>query len=349
MAQYNFQLSTAAARHILARDLTVEMMSESKWTQFMGTTNFSIIKTQDATKQGDIAGTITMRMRGVITGDGVVGNEDFDTNDEELMHLYQTVALENFGNSVKSGKNTRLLKQVHFVNFTNDSKDALTDWGVRKLDNTIYTRFSTGCTNVVYCGHSTATVATAVVPGNVLTVDDVREAVRRARKGVDASGNRVPKLRPIKIQVDDVNGVKVTRKIYLMKVGDDSAINLKQDPEWLALQEAAKANNLDAPLFSGKLGVIEDVVLVNDGTYSPEEAGILTSDQIAAYAGTGVKTEINLLLGATAGLMPMDTGFTWYEDKYDSNRKAKISVDRDFGFAKTKFKGESADEIASLG
>lgn len=348
MPKYNFTLSSAEVRHKLAEDLTVEMMAESKWKQFMGTTDFHIIKTANATDEGDLAGTVTMRMRGVLTGDGVEGNEDFNTNDEVLLHLYQTVSLDNFGNSVKSGENLRLLKQVHFTKFEKETKTGLKDWGIRKMDTRIYTDFSTNCTNVVYCGHHGSIAAADVKPGNVLTIDDILEGVRRGESGEDALGNPVPQLKPIQVKIDDVHGTKVTRKIYVMKIGAASSKNLKLDPRWEAMQQNASSNNLDSPLFSSKLGVVEDVILIKDGTWKKEEAGILTSDQIPAYAGTGVKTEINLLLGATAGLMPMDTGFTWYEDKYDSNRKAIISVDRDFGFAKTKFQGKTTAEQASV-
>lgn len=348
MAKYNFTLSSTEVRHKLAEELTVEMMAESKWKQFMGQSDFSVIKTANATEEGDLAGTVTMRMRGVLTGDGVEGNDDFDTNDEELLYLYQTVSLDNFGNSVRSGKNLRLLKQVQFKKFEKDSKTGLKDWGIRKMDTIIYTGLSTACTNVVYCGNHASVTATDVTAGDILTIDDILEAVRRGESGEDALGNPTPILKPILVKIDDVHGTKITRKIYVMKIGAASAKNLKLDPRWEKMQENASSNNLDAPLFSSKLGVVEDVILIKDGTWKKEEAGILTSDQIEAYAGTGVKTEINLLLGATAGLMPMDTGFTWYEDKYDSNRKAIISVDRDFGFAKTKFQGKTTEEQASV-
>lgn len=189
----------------------------------MGTDNFSVIKTQDATKdleRGDIAGTVTMRMRGVLTGEGVEGGtEDFDTNEDELQFLYQTVSLENFGNSVPSGENIKLLKQVHFVNFKEDAKDSLTDWGKRKVDKLVYTCLSENCTNVVYCGNHTSIAASSVTAGKVLTVADVREAGRRARKGVDAQGNRVPKLRPIKVQVDGRERCKSHAKNFHLESG----------------------------------------------------------------------------------------------------------------------------------
>lgn len=70
--------------------------------------------------------------------------------------------------------------------------------------------------------------------------------------------------------------------------------------------KAAETNNLDSALFSSKCGVIDDIVIVNDGTNCAEEAGILTSVELPAYAGTSVATEINLLLGATAYLSTGD-------------------------------------------
>ena len=69
---------------------------------------------------------------------------------------------------------------------------------------------------------------------------------------------------------------------------------------------------------------------------------------IVVYAGAaGVKTEINILMGATAMVMPMDSGFNYYEDTYDMDRKAEVGIDRHMMIAKARFKGKKAHEIAS--
>lgn len=111
MAQYNFTLNSPEVTHKLATELTVEIASESKNGLRLWEQAILVLLKRNATKElgsDGISGTVTMRMRGILTGDGVEGNEDFETNEEELQHLYQTISLENFGNSVKSGENFRL-------------------------------------------------------------------------------------------------------------------------------------------------------------------------------------------------------------------------------------------------
>ncbi len=343
MAQRNFTLSTAKVKHKLALSLTVAMMKGSKWAQFMAQSDNAVIKTE--LNENKLAGTVTIPLQANLTGSGVEGNADFDTNEDVLNFLHQTVSLESFGNSVKSGEKLKILNQVQFVKFTSTAKSALKSWGMKKMDDTITRKLSTDATNMVISAHPDSVTPADIVKGDVFSVADVRQALDQATSGEDAEGNPRPKLRPIQVIVEkDAHGIEVTRKIYLMKVGNKSAKHIKLDPEWTALQEAATTNNLDSPLFSSKLGVVDDVVLINDGTVSDDDSGIFTSDQISAYAGTSVKTEINLFLGATAVLMPMDGGFEWYEDTYDMKKKAKVGIDRDMGVAKAKFQGTTAAE-----
>ena len=40
-------------------------------------------------------------------------------------------------------------------------------------------------------------------------------------------------------------------------------------------------------------------------------------------------------------LMPMDTGYNYFEDKYDMDRKAIVAVDRLYGLAKTNYKAKA--------
>ena len=52
-------------------------------------------------------------------------------------------------------------------------------------------------------------------------------------------------------------------------------------------------------------------------------------------------------MGATAMVMPMDSGFNYYEEDYDMKRKARIGIDRQMAIQKAKFVGKKAHEIAS--
>ncbi len=350
-----FKLSDAEVSHRLSKEITVAVMEDSKFTQFIGLGNNAIIKTQ---KEDGLSGTATMKFRGLIRNGGVAGDADFDTNEGTLTYLTQTIGLESAGNSVRSGKATKILSQVHFENFKEDAKDGLTESETDKMDRRIISRLSDNCTNILACNHHTDLDTANITAGDVLTVADVVATVTRAKAGKDAAGNAAPRLRPYKtIVTKDAHGVSVKRDIFVMYIGSKSAYNIKQDPEWTSKQEAATDTGITAMIFSSQVGVIEDVVLVEQSTVSDEYAGMYTStdtgidgQDFSIYNGASdLKTEINILVGSGAMMMPMDTGYNYYEDKYDMDRKAMVACDRDYGIAKTKFIGKAGTpEVDSI-
>ncbi len=351
-----FTLSDNKVVHSLIKEITTAVINESRFVQFIGMGNNAIIKTQ---KEDGLSATASMKFRGLIRNGGVTGDADFDTNEGSLVYLAQTVPLESSGNSVPSGKTIKILTQIHFENFREDAKDGLTESETDKMDRRIYSRMTAGCSNIVASAHPTDLDTANIAAGDVLTVADVEEAARRAREGKDGAENDVPRLRPIKTIVSkDAHGIEVKREIFVMFVGSKSAYNLKQDPIWLAKQEAAADTGITSGVFSSQLGVIDDVVLIQHSTASAEYAGIYTSadtgidgQDFSGYAGAdALKTEVNLFVGANAMLMPMDTGYTYHEDKYDYDRKAKVAVDRLYGLAKTHYmaKAGNTEEEASI-
>ncbi|WP_456403220.1 phage capsid family protein [Hydrogenimonas sp.] len=355
-----FSTTEPKVRKELGKEITKAAFEESKWAQFIGTGENAIIKSQRENSVN--GGSVTMRMRGLLRGSGVKDGEKFSANMDEIKYLSQTVYVENIGNAVESPKKIKILKQAQFINFREEAKEALTEWGTDRFDRIIFGRLTAGLTNVVYSDaggvYSGITNGQAMTAADVLSVKDVEEAAKRARSGLDANGNSVPKLRPFRTVVEEVNGVKVKREIYVMQVGADSAANLKNDPEWISKQEAAASNGFNKTLFTGQLGVIDDTVLVQANTQTSEYAGILTSSDttidgvsLSGYAGGAsgeFKTEINLFLGATAGLLPMDDGFEYYDEEIDMGRRAQFGIDRDFGFAKTHYVGTTAAEQATI-
>ena len=349
-----FTLSEAGVRKDIAKEVTTAVIEDSIFEQFIGTGSNAPIKTQDET--GNINGLVDIRLRGNIRDGGVKDNEDFDTNRGTLINLYQQVILETHGNSVKSGKDVKLLNQTQFINFRDDAKDGLTEGETDKLDRIILSRASADCTCIVPAGHRGEVDTTSITTTDYATVADVRAVVALAKSAKDAAGNPKPKVTPYKtILTTDTHGVKIKRKIYLMFVGEATAFNLKQDPAWADAQEAASNIGLGSPIFTGQLGVIDDCIIMDIGTVTDDYAGIYTStdtgfdgQDFSAYKGASdAKTEINLLMGATAMVMPMDDGFNYYEDKYDMDRKAMVGIDRHMAIQKAKFVGKTTAEQAS--
>lgn len=358
-----YALSDARVKHELGRDITRNVIKDSIFKQFIGTGDNAIIQ---AKKADGLSGTVTMKMRGMIRNGGITGDQLFEANRASLTYLTQTVGLELVGNSIESDKNLTIINQVQFEDFKADSKDGLSESEADKFDRMIMSRATAGLTNIVFAGNREATTPATMEATDILSVADVVEAKRRAEEGVTASGAAAPKLRPFKTIVSkDTHGVEIKRNIFVMFVGSASAYNLKQDPLWNTKQEAAKDIGLSSPIFTGQLGVIDDVVLVNAGTISSEYAGVYTSGTHAVPEGDGtqtmdftgyaggatgaIKTEINLLMGASAMLLPMDSGYVWGEEPFNVNTRVRIAVYRYLGLAKTKFIGKAGTaEVNSI-
>lgn len=351
-------LTDAETRVAYGKEVTVAAAEESMWNGFMGKSDNALIKTQLTTETS--AGSHTMSMIGLLEGEGVEGNTDMESNEDQLTYLHQKVDMDSFGNSVKS-KKTVIENASVAQNFKDDAKRQLSTWAGTKSDKIITARLTHKCTNIVPC-HATNGVGSvngtsSIVAGDIFSTETIRKTKLVATRGVKVDGSHAPRLRPYMIKRESpVEGVAVNRKIFVMAIGSYSAEQLKSDPLWIESQKFTH-NQILNNAFTGQLGVFDDVIIVDMGTWTKNYAGILCSDSgnyghyiedIEEYAGNGIETELNLFLGATAGLCPMDMGFTYSEDTFDYGKKMGVSIDRTWAFDKAKFVGKTAADKAQI-
>lgn len=351
-----FVLSDPLIRQGHGREITVNYTEQSMFNPLMGSSNDAIIKTELVENNGNIT-TATMHMRGLVRGDGVEGNTDFDDNMDKLQYLSQDVSYEIFGNAIPS-RDRRIESKTAADNFRNDAKDGLSDWARDTSDRIIVSRLSQDCTNIVACnaanGFAAGVNATgAMVAGAFFNTQAIDEAKRRAMMGLDGVNILHPRVRPYILKVSENNGIPVYEKFYVMMVGTMAAAALREDPIWREEQKYAAERGAGHNFFTGQLGIHNGVILVDGGAWTSQYAGIMNSDinayrgasDMGIYAGNGgLKTEINLFLGATAGLLPMDEGFNYYEEAYDMGRKLKIGADRGWAFQKTRYMGKTTEQ-----
>lgn len=358
MANADQFLTDAELRITYGKEVTVAAAEESMWNGFMGRSDTALIKTQLTTESS--AGSHTMSMIGLLDGEGVEGNTDMESNEDQLTYLHQKVDMDSFGNSVKS-KKTNIDNASVAQNFKDDAKRQLATWAGTKSDKIITARLTNACTNIAPC-HATNGIGSvngtgSMVAGDIFSTEAIRKAKLIATRGIKADGTLAPRLRPYMIKRESpIEGVANVRKIFVMAVGSYSAEQLKSDPLWLDSQKF-QHNQILNNMFTGQLGIFDDVVIVDMGTWTKNYAGIMCSDSgdyghyikgIENYAGSGIETELNLFLGATAGLCPMDMGFTYSEDTFDYGKKMGVSIDRTWAFDKAKFVGKTAADKAQI-
>ncbi len=350
------------------KEITVSTMQDMVFKPFTGKTDMSIIKTSDEFPTETSVAKI--RLRGRLTGTGAADNTNASTNRDKMKSLYQNISYEHFANSVESDDKTPIRNKSAAAAFFKDAKEELTEWAKARLTNIQIGRLSENCTNIVACksdgfyeGKTGGLVNTSssIKAGDILNTLAISEAVKRAKTGYDNAGNRHPKIRPFVVKPNQTMGVNKPLEFYLMALDHTSAEQLKNDPVYLEFQKHAQVKGLLNNVFTGALGMYDGVIFYDMNNRDDEEnyAGIYTSAMgdylhyaggFDIYAGTSDReTSINLLLGATAGLMPLQkTGMDYWEGGYDEDEKGIARISWGISFQKTKFQGLLPHEKQSI-
>lgn len=292
---------------------------------------------------------------------GARGNVKFNNTEEELKNLSMFVKVDVIQHSVASTES--VTNPTKAKKFQSTATTKLKNWGVRKVDNIYISALSADCTNIVACGHHTSGTTNVITKTDKFSLADVSEAKRRAEQGYayDTTGTRisVPPLLPFMQEENAQKGFFETLSYYVMWLGSDAESDLKSDPNWVNAQKEAKERGANNPLFTGSLGFWDGVLLLPFKTANKRLAGILRSDGTATgfgnkkkitltgYAGAAnIPTEINLFLGAGAGVIAVDQPANFYDwaDK-DDPRFAKAGTDKIFGFAKTRYSSVDNDDL----
>lgn len=350
------------------RQLTTKSTEMMFWNKFMNNNESAIILTDLRTEKPNGA-TIQVSFRGDIEGDGVFGNQDLEQNRGKQVELVQQIDYELFGQSMKS-KNQKIESKAVASNFRQKAHHDLPKWVSKRMDRIITAKLTANASNIIACsaadGTYSANETISIKAGDRLSVAAIREAKQRAKNGYDGDGNPHPIIEPaFSKAVTREGGIADYVDYYVLIVGQYGASQLKSDPEWIEAQKFAASRGKDNPIFTGAMGEIDGVIVFERNNWNTKRAGILTSDitkfEVTSngntvtyasgfnnYAGdSGLKTEIALFLGATAGILPIDEGFDYYEDDKDAGRKLEVAVDRGLGFAKAHFKGKTTEEQAS--
>lgn len=351
-------LSDADTKVAYSQSITKEVTKKSKVKPFIAASESdttSIVKT--VLKTCEMGSVVGVEMEDSLIESGAVGNVDFSASGEELKNIKQFVKIDRFQHSVPSTQS--IVNQRNADKFKTSSKERLSNWGTMKFDKVFFSLMSADCTNIVACGRHTDATTANIIKANVLTTADVEEAKRRAVLGVDAEGNAVPPLIPVRTTQNENMGYYEEVEMFVMFVGTNSARNIKNDANWDAARKDALERGKTNPIFTGALGFWDGVLLLDVKTDTQRQSGVLTSkspfvgfgnvkkSDLSIYEGAaGQETEINLLVGAGACHMVVDMGVAYYDwaDKSDP-RRMNAGIDRVYGMAKTKYSASANDGI----
>jgi len=342
------------------KDILIAATRASAFASTRGTGDSAIIKTKE--ESGGKSTIVVMSLLAPLRTMGVRGNEMLDNVQDKLKRMFMDVRGTVIAESVISD-NEKMLSRSSWETFRKDTKSTLSEWRKWITDCEIYAKLSRDCTKitVVKADGTISETPTDIAKGDMFGTLALDAAYDRAKNGyTDAAGKRHPKMKPTRIEVGEVKGQVTEIEMFVMFLGGKSAESLQRDPVYLQKKTALSDKDKEKLPFAGGIGIYEDkIILVDKGTWNEEDAGIVTSatpDWIDVhgqtisgfnqYKGTGVDTEVNLLLGAGAGVEPFEKVPDYEEDgkTIDSGRKLKCFIDQFWGFDKFRPQGKTVAE-----
>ncbi|MGN8512731.1 DUF4043 family protein, partial [Helicobacter pylori] len=202
------------------------------------------------------------RLKAQLSGSGVSGNTDFETNYDKLEVLSQTIYPEVFGNALPS--QIRAYDEIERIDFIKEACDSLANWMNEERDKRIVASLTNDFTNYIY--NQTMNVAT------------IRKAIFYARNGLKENNAKAFPIKPVRASMQSVGDVVVQNTSYIIFLDSYQANQLKKDADFKELRKLyAFAGEDKGMLYSGLLGVIDNCPVVDAGVWNKLNVGMPNS------------------------------------------------------------------------
>lgn len=337
MAATDYPVNSPLAVKRWSSELMKEALKETQALQFMGTGSDSLIQIKTEVNK-DAGDRITFGLRQQLSGGGVSGDGTLEGNEEALITYSQNLTIDQLRHAVRSGG--RMSQQrVPFV-IRDEAKDGLVDWWSDRIDtwffNQITGNTSQGDTRYtgmqattapdsghqVYPGAEAAELSLSATTANRFSLTLIDKAVERGKTAVN-------RLRPIRV------AGKNMYVAFLHPYQVTSMRTTTSTGQFLDIQKAAMAggNASENPIFTGALGVYNNVILFED-IRVPLVTGASAAFDVARA----------VLCGAQAACIGFGKGygkntFSWHEELFDYENQLGVAGGCIGGLVKTRFNG----------
>lgn len=343
MADTDYQVNSPLAVKKWSQKLMKEALKETFASQFMGEDENSLIQVKSELKsEGD---RVTIGLRQQLQGEGVSGDDDLEGNEEALETYTDNLIIDQLRHATRS--KGKMSEQRVTFDLREENKDGLKDWWADRWDDWFFNQITgnTSVTNIKFTGMQAVSAADSghiVLPLNAPgTAVPTAEAslsdttIHRFSLGLlDRARERgklaVNALRPIKVG---------SKKMLVAFLHPTQVTSLRQgtgSSQWSDIQLAALAaqDSSDNPLYTGALGVYNNVILHE-------------SVRIPTFASQGGSGNIYraVLCGAQAAAMAFGkknsqaSPMSWEEKTFDYGNKLGVAAGTIAGLKKLRFNG----------
>jgi N4-gp56 family major capsid protein len=343
MATTSYGTNNPLAVKVWSKRLYREALKATWYSKFMGEGTDSLIQVKTELEKG-AGDRITIGLRMQLTGDGVQGDGTLEGNEEALTTYSDNLFIDQLRNAVRSAG--KMSEQRIPWSIREEAMAGLRDWWAGRLDTSMANQLAGYIleTDTRYTGNQ---APIAPDSNHILIQGQATEAALTSTdtfvlslldKAVAKAKTLTPMIRPVKVDGDDYYVALLHPfQVYSLRTNTNTG-------QWLDIQKAAMTGGevSDNPIFTGALGVYNNVVLHED---SRMPAGInvagnaaVSNTRRAVFAGAQA-------LSMAFGQKNQDQQATWVEELFDYGNQLGVSAGMIFGLKKTVFNSQDFSTI----
>ena len=356
MAKTNFAALTDEQKTAWGMDFWAHARNRSFINKFLGKSANSMIQHVTELRKDKKGARAVMTLVADLTGDGVVGDNRLEDNEEALKSFDTVIQIDQLRNANRL--EGRMADQKSIVNFRRQSRDKLAYWLGDRMDQLAFLSLS----SLPYSLHTNGAprVGSTLVDLEFAEATPAPTANRQFYLGADGNlvqgtgfdapdGSLTPltykSLVRMKANAKD-SYLKPLRNnggedLYMVFVTPQGMADLRLDPDFIQNVRNAGVRGKANELFSGASSVMVDGMIIHEyrHVFSNEKAP--SGDRFGATTGNDIGQRV-LFCGAQAlGMADIGTA-EWVEDVFDYENELGISVAKIFGFLNPQFKGNLA-------
>ena len=373
MANTNFAALTSEQLTIWSRDFWRVARNMSFVNQFAGAGSNAMVQRISELTQSEKGARAVLTLLADMTGDGIVGDNTLEGNEEALRAFDITVTIDQlrFANRLSG----RLADQKSVVNFREHSRDALAYAMADRMDQLAFLTLSGIGYNLKNNGALRPSMNSGQNLNDLEFASEVSAPTSNRHRRVDATNG---------IVAGDVTALEATDKLGYKNIVDLKAFakdnyirglrgagndetyhlfvtpqvmaDLKLDSDFLANVRQAGVRGPQSSLFSGSSSLMVDGIMIHEFRHVFNTTGALTGTSsnagAAGYKG-GANADVNysrcIFAGAQA-LAMADIGIPEIvEDTFDYGNQNGISIGKIFGLKKPKYHSDVSGQVEDFG
>lgn len=357
MAVTNFAGLTSEQKVVWSRDVWSAARDQMFVTKFLGTSEGSVIQRITELTKDEKGERAKMFLVADLVGDGVVGDNEREGNEEELVSYEQDITIDLISNQVRN--KGKLSDQKTVIKFREHAKDKLAYWLANRIDQLTFLTLS----GISYAKHNTGQDRVNSQFPNLAFAADV--SAPTSNRHVNWNGNELEAGNTANITSSYLPSYKMLvqlaafaknhyvkpliaggKEYYVLFVHPGTLAALKQDSDYLKAIITAMPRSKQNPFFTGGTVTVDGLVI-------HEHRLVYNTSRAPSGSKWGSGGNVNgtrtLLCGSQAAGM-VDLGPPeWVEKKFDYDSKQGISVDKMFGLLKPKFHSIYDDSTEDFG